>query len=498
MNRGNYKLQIALFVGGAIIMVLELLGSRILAPYVGTSIIVWTSLIGIIMGSLSLGYFYGGKLADKKPSYKSFSLIVFFAGIAVFSIAFLKTPVLFIIEKFISDLKLATVLGTTVLFAPASTILGAIHPYAVKLEMKKPQQLGSTVGKLSAISTIGSIAGTFLAGFVLIAYFENTTILFLLAATLNLLSIYIDTKNSRSVKLTLLLIILAFLTKIFPTFFNDQSLASVDSQYNHIEVIEKPFRKHKNVRHMIINGTYSSAIDLDTLEIVYPYIQYYGVLSEHFKPHISQALMIGGAGFVFPSDFLKKNPSAQIDVVEIDPKVTELAEKYFFLDKNNPRISIYHEDGRIFLNKNSKKYDAIFIDAHNIYSIPYHLATKEAVFAVYNTLTEDGIVITNVVSPTDSQFLRAEYATYKEIFPQVYLFPTLEEEKSETLQNIMLVAFKQDIIPNFESEDQETQEYLNHLWRKEINGNIPILTDEFAPVDHYMIQLLNKQKTLVK
>ncbi|MFH1533488.1 MAG: fused MFS/spermidine synthase, partial [Nitrospirota bacterium] len=161
----KYILEIIVFFSGAIVMVLELVGSRVLAPYVGTSILVWTSLIGIILGSLSLGYYLGGRIADKKASFRILAFILFSAAILITLTTLIKSPVLTFIQTSIRDLRTASVVATILLFTPASIALGMVSPYSVKLKLHRLEATGRTVGNLYALSTIGSIVGTFLAGF---------------------------------------------------------------------------------------------------------------------------------------------------------------------------------------------------------------------------------------------------------------------------------------------------------------------------------------------
>ena len=167
----KYILEIIVFICGAAVMILELVGSRIMAPYLGTSIVVWTSLIGIILGFLSLGYWWGGKVADQNPSYKMFSFVIFVGAIFVGLIVFIQSMVLNFIQNGITNIYLGTIIATLTLFAVPSALLGMVSPYAVRLKIKDVTTSGRTVGNLYAISTIGSIVGTFAAGFLLIPFF---------------------------------------------------------------------------------------------------------------------------------------------------------------------------------------------------------------------------------------------------------------------------------------------------------------------------------------
>jgi len=239
---------------------------------------------------------------------------------------------------------------------------------------------------------------------------------------------------------------------------------------------------------MGINNENHSSMFLDSDELVSEYTKYYH-LAKHFNPNFKKTLMLGGAGYSYPKDFLHKYPGATIDVVEIDPKVTELAKKYFRLEES-PRLTIYHEDGRVFLNKTQEKYDVIFGDAFSShYSLPYQLTTKEAVQKKYNILNDDGMVILNLISAIEGEkgkFLRAEYATYKSLFPQVYLFPVTYSLYGNIVQNIILVALKSEKEQTLHDSDPKLDEYLLHLWKKTVDADMPILTDDFAPVDYYI------------
>ena len=193
----------------------------------------------------------------------------------------------------------------------------------------------------------------------------------------------------------------------------------VDTAYNRIWIYNYiDLKTNQPVKIMGINNENHSSMFLHSDELVNEHTKYYH-LAKHFNPDFKTALMFGGAGYSYPKDFLLKYPSATIDVVEIDPKITELAKKYFKL-KTNPRLTIYHEDGRVYINKTREKYDVIFGDAFSSrYSIPYQLTTKEAVQKEYDILNDNGLVILNVISALDGEkgeFLRAEYATYKKNF----------------------------------------------------------------------------------
>ncbi len=233
-------------------------------------------------------------------------------------------------------------------------------------------------------------------------------------------------------------------------------------------------------------------MSLDSDRLVNEYTRYYHLV-RHFVPGFASGLMIGGAGYSFPKDYLAKYPNVALDVVEIDPGVTKLAKKYFSLE-DHPNLTIYHEDGRVFLNQNKKQYDAIFGDAFSSwYTVPYQLTTQEAVQKKYDSLSESGVVILNIISSIEgemSDFLRAEYRTYTSVFPQVYILPVGHPHDATRIQNITLIALKNKSLPLWVSDDPEINEFLSHRWTKPIREDLPILTDDYAPVDHYIGKFL--------
>jgi len=487
MKIDKYILEITVFICGAVVMIFELVGSRVLGPYFGTSTFVWASLIGVILGSLSLGYYFGGKIADKDPSFKNLSLIIFFAAASIGFTTLVKD---FLLAGLQTDILIASIFASLVLFLPASLFLGMVSPYAAKLKIENLNTSGATIGNLYAISTAGSIIGTFLSGFYLIPHFGTNKLLIILALTLAILSLVISLKDNKKIKLSFLAVLVVGLLASYGVnhiFKND--FIDIDTAYNRIWIYNRIDAKtNRMVKTMGINNENHSSMFLDSNELVNEYTKYYN-LAKHFNPDFKKTIMFGGAGYSYPKEFLAKYPNAKIDVVEIDPKVTELAKKYFRLNED-PRLTIYHEDGRVYLNRTKEKYDVIFGDAFSSrHSLPYQLTTKEAVQKKYDILNDNGVIVLNIISAIEGEkgkFLRAEYATYKSLFPQVYLFPVTNNNNGNTVQNIILVALKSKEEQIFTDADPKLNEYLQHLWGKEIAADVPILTDDFAPVDYYI------------
>ncbi len=506
MKYKNFLLEIAVFICGALVMIYEIIGSRLLSPYLGASTYVWTSLIGVILAALSLGYWLGGRLADKKPDIKILAFVIFLAGGTVSLTILLKDLILVFIAASSLILEIKSLFAAILLFAPASVLLGFVTPYAVKLKMSSLADTGKTVGRLYALSTVGSILGTFSAGFFLIPFVGSEKTLYLIGASLIGLSILLVPFAIKPFNLMILILfVFGIGVNEFRSYylFKTSELHDIDTEYSRVQIFRTKDNNGKTIRAMAIDPYFiQSAIFPDSDELVYDYARYYHLI-RHFKPDFQNTLMIGGAGYTFPKDYLKKYPSAKMDVVEIDPQMTEIAKKYFRLEES-PRLNIIHQDGRVFLNQaESNKYDAVLMDAFgSLFSVPFQLTTIEAVEQINRILKDDGIVIFNLggaINGDASKFLQAEYKTYAQIFPQVYLFKVNADYTDEQLQNLIIVASKSKNSASFESNNAEISNLLEHLYKESPAASENILTDDLAPVEHYnsFAQSIYKKKNKV-
>lgn len=489
-----YKLDFIVLISGISVMVLELVGARILAPYVGTSMFVWASLIGVVLGSLTIGYYLGGYFSEKNPNLNFLSNILLISGVVILLLCFLKEDLMKLSLYF--GVKSGSIFSSLILFSAPSILLGMVSPYAIRLKIIDVHSSGEVAGKLYALSTIGSIIGTFLAGFYLIPTFGSSQIMFGIAGTLIISALAV---NFNFLKI---LIFIVFLGSSFFVFDGNDNLIiyETDSEYNHIRVADYIDQDNRPTRILYLATEAHSAIYRDSDELFPGYFRYYQ-LDEIFKPEIKTALNIGGGAYVGPINFLKRFPEAKITVVEIDPKVTEVAKKYFNLEEN-PRLNVVHADGRIFLNNNKEKFDVIYGDAFgSYYSVPFQLTTKEAMQKIYNSLNDDGIFLMNIISSIagdGSIFFQSEFKTLSEIFPQLYVFPVKYHEKDDINkhQNIILVATKSSFRLSLEEmksrANEKQKDLVKSYWSDGINldQNIEVLTDNFAPVDYYISKIL--------
>lgn len=483
-------LEITAFIAGASIMAIEIVASRILAPFLGNSIVVWSSLIGVILAALSYGYYKGGVLADKNASFGKLSLIIAGAALLTSLIALVKNPCLTAAAR-IPDIRLSAIVAEIILFAPVSFVLAMVSPYVVRLKIKEVGSAGVTVGRLYAISTVGSIAGTFGAGFYLLAAIGSTGILFCISACLFISSFLLSIKASLKARIAAVglagLCIYGAPNTSVP-FISGRHLFEIDTHYNHCLVYESVDGRTKRPIRSLVIDRYSrqSSMFLDRNDdFVLEYLKYFR-LGNHFNPNARRGLLLGGGAFTYVGDFFKRNPEGWLDVVELDPRLEGIAHQYFGLVPN-PHLTVFAEDARTYLNHCRRNYDLVYLDAFSSATIvPHYLTTRETARLVYNLLSPDGIIILNTLSAirgVNGQFFRAELRTYRSVFPRVEVFNVLGEEE---FQNIMIVAFKNPAEPNWISSDPEIRSYLSHRSTGRIDDDMPVLTDDFAPVEIYM------------
>ncbi len=357
--------------------------------------------------------------------------------------------------------------------------------------MQSVENAGKTVGRLYALSTVGSIFGTFLAGFVLLPFVGSIRTMYLLAGLMFAISLMLAPFKQvvNNIFLLLMLPTAIIFNEVYAyTLFTSYEMRDFDTQYSRLRVFKSKEKETEKPMRVLLSDPDStqSAMYLESDELALNYTKYYHLL-RHFKPNFQTTLMIGGAAYSFPKDYLRLYPDKKIDVVEIDPQMTETARTFFKL-QDHPNLQIFHADGRVFLNQNKAKYDAILIDAFtSIYSVPFQLTTLEAVQLMEKSLSDDGVIIVNLISAFEGEgakFLQAEVKTYQEVFPNVYLFKAKAGKADNFAQNAIIIATKSNKI-SFESTDETISNLLKNRYEKPLDLSVPSLTDDLAPVEYY-------------
>ncbi|MFC1617893.1 spermidine synthase [Patescibacteria group bacterium] len=388
------------FIGGMTIMAIEMSAVRVISPYFGSSIFVWTNILGIIMIALATGYFFGGRVADKAPHPKVFFTIVLFGAIAVMTLPFVAQPLLENLSEFMhlstTSLILCSLAANMLLFFIPFALLGMISPYLIRLSTHKVEKTGNVSGTIFAISTLGSITGTFLPTLLTVPLFGVKRTIILFGAILCVIAAIGMAKKSLYIAVALF----AFLTVLSSPYMinHGQIIAQTESPYSYVAIREDS----EHTRYLSFNQTAAvqSMQKPDSIFTGGHYWDYMALLPNVACADKCDVAIIGSAGSTIARQIDFVYPNAVIDGVEIDPKVTELASQYFDYDLDS--LTMHHADGRIFLAKQSKNYDLIILDAFDDIEMPPHLTSWEFAKIVKTRLAPNGVFAVNIISTTDT------------------------------------------------------------------------------------------------
>jgi spermidine synthase len=473
-------------------MVLEMAGSRVVAPYMGTSLIVWTSLIGVIMLSLTIGYWLGGMIADRRPKQSVLACLIGSASLVTLIVAVSANPLLEWLSRGSGNIYVGSVIASLFLFSVPSVLMGSVSPFVIRLAIENLGKTGATVGRFSALSSAGSILGTFLGGFVLISTFSTRTILFIVAAVLGTIALFLVRGLNKAAPLvvTILSVTLGILDEAGALPMTPAGL-NIDTKYNSVRIMDmNDFRSDRRIRILQTDpmGAQSLMYIDNPPELYSDYTKFYD-LAFHYKPNASKVLMMGGGGYCVPRHITATRPGVSIDIVELDPGITDIARRYFHLT-DRPGQRIYHEDARLFLNREAAsgaRYDAVFGDVFgSSYNIPFHMTTAECMARVRELLAPDGVFVVNIISSIDDKLFSGVYASIAESFPTVMIFPATFPNDESRRQNIMIVALASSTQPTLPESDYMAS-LLAHRWTKPFAPQIPAFTDAFAPVEKYTL-----------
>ena len=506
-------LQLVVFTSGMSVMAVEMTGLRLLAPYFGTSLLVTTALIGTLMGFLSLGYFLGGKYGDRHPTLQALCKTTAVAAGFVLAIPFLAQPILkgasaalrpLLYGEELAEPVVAVVslvgglVGSVALMSIPITLMGMVSPWAIRLAVDSVEESGQAAGRLYALSTFGSIVGSFLPALVLVPVLGvRKTFIFVggVFLSVSLLGLLTRTaaKAAAPVGMVLLLLLPESSVRPMPGLLHES-----ESIYHFIQVVEEPYGKCKDAVHLYLNegvGVHSvkcpddSEASLAGYDIrgVWTYMASTPLWLDD-PAQMEEALIIGLAGGTIARQMLEAFPEAEVDGVEIDGAVVRVGEEFF--DNADPRIHPVVMDGRTFLQVTDKKYDLIMMDAYRQPYIPFHLVTVEFFELVRDHMDEDAVLAVNVASVRGvSRDLAAMiYATMKEVFPTVLLLDA-------TQSNDVIIALNKEKpitmgADNIEAVgDARGLSRLKRVLRKKIVGPVDgwqeaqVLTDDQAPVE---------------
>ncbi len=332
-------LSLLVFVSGGAVLAIEIVGTRVLGPFYGVSLYLWSALITVTLAALSLGYAAGGRWADRGPTLTRLATAVGGAGLFTLCIPLLKRPVLLAAEPF--GLRVAVLVAAFLLFAPPLTLLGTVSPYAIRLRASSLGIVGRTSGNLFAVSTLGSVLAALLTGFVLIPNVGVGRLLQWIGFALVLTAaagLVADRQRRRPVAAAGLLLIAAALSALGrPDAVSepDAGLVAVrQSPYAEIRVVDARGR-----RHLLIDGGVHTIVTPGSWESQFPYVAVAG-LTRHFFDAPGRMLLVGLGGGSVVKDFAAQG--WKVDAVEIDPTVVEAAYQFFGLEADEGKV---HVDG---------------------------------------------------------------------------------------------------------------------------------------------------------
>ncbi|HEY4512490.1 MAG TPA: fused MFS/spermidine synthase [Candidatus Paceibacterota bacterium] len=501
-------LLISVFITGACVLIVEVVALRVLSPHYGNTIFSVSSVISVILAALSIGYYSGGKLADRHPSLQWFFGIILASGFAVLAFHFLGVVILPVLSASLS-FTAGPLITSIILFLFPALFLGTLSPYAVKLRsLQSPiEGVGSVSGRIFFWSTLGSIAGSLLAGFVLIPQFGIDRIFIGTGAVLFLLGfislLILGFPKKHLVQFLFAIVILALLAFFVAKESYGDVIYTKDGVYEKITIFDGLYNG-RPTRFFKQDLSSSGAMFLDSIDptdLVYEYTKYYSVY-KIFKPDASNVLVIGGGAYSIPKAFLGDLPEAMVDVAEIEPSLFDLGKEYFGV-KDDPRLSNYIEDGRRLLKNSNKVYDVIFSDVYySLFSIPTHFTTKEFFTIAKEKLSEDGIFMANLIgdlSTEEESLIMALMKTFQSVFPNNYLF-AIQSPFQTGAQNIIFVGYNSDkkidlnspeIIQNPNPNIRSLRDHLINTGNFDLSAH-PILTDNFAPVEYLTAKVLKR------
>jgi spermidine synthase len=410
------------FAAGVGALATEISASRLLAPYFGNSTIVWANVIGLILASLSLGYWLGGKLADRRPTARALGIVVISAACLVAVIPFVARPLLdFSVEgldRVSAGAAIGSFFGVLVLFVPPVTLLGMVAPFAIRLALTDVASAGTVAGRLYAVSTVGSLLGTFLSALVSIPAIGTQRTLLASAVLIGVGGAVLLGRRWLALAAALAALLLIPPGAVKP---QEGVVFEDESRYQFIQVVER-----NGVRRLYLDeGLATHSVWRQDEVLTGGVWDTYLALPHLLRRQPTRVAMLGNAAGTAARAYARYYPEAEIDGVELDPAVSAAGRRYFGMGELR-NLTVHDADARAFLRRTDRRYDVIVVDAYRPPYVPFYLATKEFFALVRERLTPDGVVALNVATTPDNHDLARQIAgTLRTQLPQVVTWQPL-------------------------------------------------------------------------
>jgi len=471
------------FTTGAAVLVVEIAGARVVSPLYGSGLYSWSALISVTLAALSLGYWVGGRAADRRPETSIFHGGILLAGLLVVAIPALASPVLRITEPL--DPRLGVLLAAALLFFLPLAVLGGVTPFAIRLSRPPQGEVGAVSGRIFAVSTVGSLLAALATGFLLIPNLGVRAILALTGATVMLTAVagfLLSGRRAMGGVSASLLFLALMAWRAAGAAESSGSLRIVErapSFFGFLRVVETDTE-----RMLTVNGIGQNYVSLVPGGEPFAYLLFMSSLPSLMRASgtPSTGLLIGlGAGELVG---LLTSQGVRMTAVELDPRVEDLARRHFGLRLPHDHIQIL--DGRVFLERDRTRYDFVFMDAFLGEDVPGHLYTREAFGAVRRRLAPGGVLAINYTSLTGGEDARALTKTLQAVFAHVKAYT--DGAPATALASMVLVASDEPIaFPGAESSKLgAVRLFLANELRIETAG-AGILTDDYNPINTYRL-----------
>ena len=486
--------RIAVLVGGAVLMALEVAGFRIIGRTFGSALRETTTVIAVFLTAMAIGYSAGGRIGDRWPRVETLAMALLAAAATLLSIPSLDGAVTPFVASG-SNLSLHAFFATAILFSVPTFILATLSPIAVRLFARDTSHSGTVAGSIAALSTVGSVVGTVVTAFVLIDWIGSINLTVVaLGMTCGILALAVMIASKSRVRaaviaaavVVLLIGSLAFTRRLRWSGSLSNNTARVlferDSPYHHVTVLERS----DGARDLLIDRTMQSRLYVgDPNERGFEYEEYAHVL-RLIRPQTRRALLIGLGGGTLARQFTRFYPDTSVDVVEIDPLIVAAAEEFFDV-RPTERLRIHVADGRVFMKRETETFDLISVDAYTRgrygSTIPPHLVTREFFQEASRRLSHGGFVRFHSYAPRASRFSRSLYRTMTSVFPSVIVLGETEIIASNTPMHV-----DEKDLKSRAGEIRKRVPFIDariatlNVPHPDPNG-VPLLTDDYAPVD---------------
>lgn len=466
------------FVTGACVLVIELMGTRLLAPFFGTGVYTWSALISVTLAALSLGYAAGGRVADRWDDKNILFAVCLLAGIWTLMTPILGASLLPSLSGF-GDPRPGVLLGSLLLFGPNLFLLGAVGPFVIRLINRSNTTIGSSSGLVFSVSTVGSLGGALVTGFLLIPNFGTRSIFSMCAVALILLAV----GGFAAARSRLAVLGLAGLGLLGIDIDGEppkgvQVIATQPSFYGTLKVVD-----NRGTRALLVDGIGQNYVRQNN-QYNTAYLNFIAAIIRARAEKGDKALLIGTGAGQLPG--LLQASGIIFDAVELDPAMIAVARRHFGLDL--PRERIHLEDGRWFLQHADQHWRYIVIDAFTSDNIAAHLLSREALQAAKMRLAPGGALVINITSRVDSPDVAAIQHTLGAVFGSVRAFSPHAAENR--LTSIVFVAADRSLDKHLQynpgglgQQQTDSNRFLDGELQHDRKGQV--ITDDFNPLDHY-------------